>query len=140
MGYDVHITRKQGWWQKDGPEILLEEWIAVVTADEDMRLDEYAEAKVDGGVLRTASEGLSVWTAYSRHGENGDMAWFSFWEGNVVVKNPDQEILRKMWSLAQVLSARVQGDEGEFYDATGNQNRARLDPTRAGPAAWWRFW
>ena len=36
-------------------------------------------------ILRLENEGLSVWTAYSRHSENG-MAWFSFHEGNVVVK------------------------------------------------------
>ena len=65
--------------------------------------------------LRLENEGLSVWTAYSRHSENG-MAWFSFHEGNVVVKNPDPEILQKMRLLAQVLSAKVQGDDGEFYD------------------------
>ena len=47
------------------------------------------------------------------------MAWFYFWEGNVFVKNPDSEILRKMWSLAQALSAKVRGDEGEDYDAAG---------------------
>lgn len=65
--------------------------------------------------LRLENEGLSVWTAYSRHSENG-MAWFSFHEGNVVVKNPDPEILQKMRLLAQALSAKVQGDDGEFYD------------------------
>ena len=30
MGYDVHITRKQRWSDKNGPEIPLAEWIAVV--------------------------------------------------------------------------------------------------------------
>jgi hypothetical protein len=121
MGYDVHITRKQSWFDEDGSEISLAEWLAVVRADPDMRFDGYAETTVDdGSVLRIEDEGLSVWTAYSRHGENG-MAWFSFGDGNVTVKNPDPEILRKMWSLAQVLSARVQGDEGELYDASGRQ-------------------
>ena len=121
MGYDVHITRKPHWWDENGPEIRLDEWIAVVRADRDMRLDGYAETRVGGGgVLRIENEGLSVWTAYSRHGENG-MAWFSFHHGNVVVKNPDCEILQKMWSLAQGLLAKVQGDEGELYDASGNQ-------------------
>jgi hypothetical protein len=37
------------------------------------------------------------------------------------VKNPDTEILQKMWSLAQPLSAKVQGDDGELYDSSGDQ-------------------
>jgi hypothetical protein len=31
-------------------------------------------------------------------------------------EDPDPEILQKMWLLAQALSAKVQGDDGEFYD------------------------
>jgi hypothetical protein len=120
MGYDVHITRKKDWWDEDGPEIGLHEWIDVVAADPDMRLDGYAEAQVgDGKILRVENSGLSVWTAYSGHGKNGNMAWFDFRRGDVVVKNPDLEILQKMWSLAQLLSANVQGDEGERYDKLG---------------------
>ena len=121
MGYDVHITRKQHWWDESGAGIPLAEWIALVRADPDMRLDRYAETRVgDGSILRIENEGLSVWTAWSSHGENA-IAWFSFRRGNVVVKNPDTEILQKMWSLAQTLSAKVQGDEGEPYDASGAQ-------------------
>jgi len=36
------------------------------------------------------------------------------------VKNPDDEIIRKMWSIAQALSARVQGDDSETYDSAAN--------------------
>ena len=71
MGYDVYITRKQHWWDEDGPEIPLAEWAALVTADPDMQLDGHAETRVeDGSILRIENEGLSVWTAYSRHSEN----------------------------------------------------------------------
>jgi hypothetical protein len=35
------------------------------------------------------------------------------------VKNPDEEILCKMSKLAQRLSAKVQGDDGEVYDTAG---------------------
>jgi len=119
MGYDVHITRKQNWWDKNGPEIPLNDWIAIVEAETDMRPEGHAEVQPGGGrVVKYSNAGLAVWTAYSRHREG---VWFDLRRGNVVVKNPDQEILRKMWSLAKILSARVQGDEGEFYDATGNQ-------------------
>ncbi len=121
MGYDVRITRKQDWWDDNGPEIGLAEWIAVVKADREMRLDGFAETSVgDGQTLRIENPGLSVWMSYSGHGKNGNMARFDFRNGDVVVKNPDAEILQKMWSLAQALSARVQGEEGELYGASGN--------------------
>ena len=122
MGYDVRITRKKNWSDENGPDISLDEWIDVVTDDRDMRLDGYAETRVGGGtILRIENAGLSVWTAYSGHREGEIMAWFDFRCGNIVVKNPDLEILRKMWSLAEALSARVQGDDGELYDASGRE-------------------
>jgi len=106
MGYDLHITRKQRWSDENGPEIRLAEWIAVVAADRDMRLDGYAETRVgDESILRIENEGLAVWTAWPRQSENG-RAWFSFRHGNVVVKNPDLEIRRKMWSLAKFFPLR----------------------------------
>ncbi|WP_207000839.1 hypothetical protein [Trinickia mobilis] len=120
MGYDIHITRKENWFD-DEPQINLEEWKALVASDTEMRLDGYAEAKVgSGAILRVEREGLSVWKAYSGHGANGNMAWFSFRGGDIVVKNPDAEILAKMWKIAQKLSARVQGDDCERYGADGS--------------------
>ena len=120
MGYDIHITRKTNWFEEEH-KIGRDEWQVVVAADDEMRLDGYAEAKVGGGaVLRIESEGLAVWTAYSGHAANGNMAWFDFRGGDVVVKNPDAEILTKMWEISQKLGARVQGDDGELYGANGS--------------------
>jgi hypothetical protein len=120
MGYDVHITRKRDWFD-DSPEIALGEWLSFVSRDPEMRLDGFADATFpDGSVLRIESDGLAVWTAYSAHGHRGNMAWFSHSQGDVVVKNPDREILRKMWLVAGAFNAKVQGDDGEIYDANGD--------------------
>ena len=136
MGYDVHITRKQDWCDQKGPQISLAEWLAFVAADSEMRLDGYAETRLqDGSVFRTEQEGLSVWTAYSQHDESGNMAWFLHQGGEIVVKNPDEEILRKMWSIAQALSAKVQGDDMEVYDSF-----ARASHPDAPKKPWWKFW
>jgi hypothetical protein len=53
--------------------------------------------------------------AYSGHAVKGNMAWFDYQEGTVVVKNPDDEILGKMRRIAAALGAKVLGDEGELY-------------------------
>ena len=122
MGYDIHITRKQDWFE-DEPQISAEEWSAYIASDPSMRLDGYAEASTPDGVLRYENDGLAVWIGYSRHGAGGNMAWFDFRNGDVVIKNPDPEILKKMWSVAQALKAKVQGDEGETYGADGEVER-----------------
>ncbi|WP_035536505.1 hypothetical protein [Paraburkholderia hospita] len=120
MGYDVHITRKQNWFD-DEPRISLGEWKSVVMSDDEMRLDGHAAATVGGGaILRVESEGLAVWTAHPQHDVDGNLAWFDYRVGNIVVKNPDAAILAKMWQLARMLQARVQGDDCEVYGPTGD--------------------
>ncbi|WP_321890312.1 hypothetical protein [Paraburkholderia bannensis] len=121
MGYNVHITRRENWFDERGPEIDINEWKALLLSDPDMRLDGYASAVVgSGSLLRIDSEGLAVWTAYAGTVAGRNMAWFDLRQGNVVVKNPDRVILEKMWELAQKLDAKVQGDECELYGASGS--------------------
>ena len=123
MGYDVHITRADQWVDSEKTPITLEEWLAYVEADPEMRHDGFAEATTtEGDTLRIEADGLSVWTAYSGHEVDGNMAWFSWADGDICVKNPDEEIRRKMYVIAQKLSARVQGDEGESYDEHGDSD------------------
>jgi len=115
MGYDVHITRKEDWFE-EGDDISIEEWKAYLKDDKDMRLDNYAKAQVgEGETLRVESDGLAVWTAYSGHEEGGNMAWFDYQQGNITVKNPDDEILNKMIAISHAFNAKVQGDDGETY-------------------------
>jgi hypothetical protein len=117
MGYDLHITRQQDWFDDEiDKKISLEEWKTYVANDPEMRLDNYAEATTTSGeLIWTESEGLSVWTKYSGNGMKGDFAWFDYYNGNIECKNPDEEIIRKMLFIAQQLSAKVQGDDGEEY-------------------------
>jgi hypothetical protein len=100
---------------------LPEEWAELAQSDPEMRLDGFAEAAArDGQIVRTRMAGLSVWTAYSKSGQDGNQGWFGVWGGNVVVKNPDTEIRRNMYAIAVRLSAKVQGGEGEIYGPDGN--------------------
>jgi hypothetical protein len=41
MGDDVHITRKGIWFDESGPEIVIDEWTALVPSDPDRRHDGY---------------------------------------------------------------------------------------------------
>ena len=87
-----------------------------------MSLDGFAEAETsDGQKLKVQSEGLAVWKKYSKHRKDGNLACFYWLRGEIIVKNPDREILGKMFRIAQKLSARVQGDEGEVYGENGKQ-------------------
>lgn len=115
MGYDLHISRVDPWHDAESNPITLDEWAIYVAADPEMRMDGYAEAEVDGGILRIEGEGLAVWVLYSGHGKEGNMAWFDYRRGRIVVKNPDDEIITKMKAIATHFQAKVLGDEGESY-------------------------
>ena len=116
MGYELHITRAAHWTENETAPISLKEWGDYVAADPEMRMDNFAEATMaQGDTIRIEEEGIAVWTAYSGHGIGGNMAWFRHWRGEITVKNPDREIIDKMKQIAEVLGARVMGDEGELY-------------------------
>ena len=121
MGYDVHITRKSEWFDREQLGISFDEWSSYLATDQSMRLEGVARTTSPAGdEIEIKGPGIAVWLEYSGHKDN-KMAWFNLSRsGNVIVKNPDPEILQKMWQVAQVLGAKVQGDEGEVYDADGS--------------------
>jgi hypothetical protein len=120
MGYDLHITRAEDWSESEQHPISRDEWVAYVRSDPEMRLDGVAEtATPDGGTLRYANPGLAVWLSWSGHGRSDGMAWFDHRNGEIKVKNPDRDMCIKMHQIATALGARVQGDDGEFYDSSG---------------------
>jgi len=112
MGYDVHITRKTEWSDKDGPRITEDEWQVYVASDPEMVVTGSAEHTTPNGeTIRITHPLLTEW----RHHSSRTPVWFSYFEGNLCVKNPDDECLEKMRQVASRLQARVQGDEGEVY-------------------------
>jgi hypothetical protein len=95
---------------------LLDEWKELIASVQEIRLYNFANATTTSGTLWVESEGLAVWTKYSGDGLNDNHAWFDYRDGNIVVKNPDNEIVTKMLDIARQLRAKVQGDEGEVYE------------------------
>ena len=121
MGYDVHITRARHWTDSRAHPISLDEWMAYVRSDKEMRLDNRAQAvATTGDTIVTESPGIAVWVPWKKDGVAGGHAWFSYGDGEIIVKDPDRAILRKMFTTAVAFNARVQGDEGETYDANGD--------------------
>jgi hypothetical protein len=116
MGYDFHITRASERTDSESVPIRLDEWKAFLESHPEFRMDNFAEATTpQGDIIRYDNEGLAVWTGYSGHGKDGNIAWFDFRGGRIVVKNADDEIRVKMKEIAEFFQARVIGDEGEEY-------------------------
>ncbi|MFB6835766.1 hypothetical protein [Streptomyces sp. NPDC056361] len=116
MGYDVHITRRTPWWEDEGARITTREWGAVVAADSDLEMVQVAQASPrgqDAGV-EYRHEWLAQMRTHPRRDAHG--AWLNWADGQVVVKNPDGVLIAKMREIARALGARVQGDDGDYYD------------------------
>jgi hypothetical protein len=123
MGYDLHITRAEDWSDPHGAHIALEEWLAVATADRELvAIPENGDAFFGLG-----------------SGADDAAGWFDWSQGNVYTKNPDEHVLAKMLTLASSLAARVQGDDGEFYDSPADLHDARL-PQRQVERSKRQFW
>ncbi len=144
MGYELHIIRNAEPSEDDfDGGIDAAEWQSYVEGDPSLRLDGYAEAHgPNGETLRVSDDWIAVWTDHpTANGENG-WAWLHYRSGEICVKNPDQELLAKMLSIAADLDAIVFGDDGEVYerpDDHGVPSAAALAPKPASKP-WWRFW
>ena len=144
MGYDIHITRQGNWYDEELVlQISPDEWKDYIKRDPEMRIDNFAEATtVSGQSIRIDNEGLAVWTKYSGDNIDSNHAWFDYRNGNITVKNPDKEIMKKMLTVADKLNAKMQGDEGEIYDLSEiNKVASTLDAFQSNKKKpWWKFW
>lgn len=109
MGYDLHITRRENWFDEEGPPITATEFETAVDHDPDLDLvpvpagrlsdrDPVAQLVVDAVLL--LESGLH-WRA-----------------GRISGKNPSDLVVEAMCRLAKALNAQVQGDDGEFYEGS----------------------
>lgn len=141
MAYDVHISRKEHWFDPT-PGFTLREWLDYVDSDPELRHDGFAETTLDDGqVLRIEQAGLTVWTSYSGGKQGNDVCWLGWSKSNnIIAKNPDQEVRQKLWAIAQGLGGKVQGDDGELYGPDGNHIADVISTSTASKRPWWRFW
>jgi hypothetical protein len=107
VGYDLHITGAPVFWGDNrGYEITEPEWLALVAADPTCGLRHLRS------VLR---EGLVLW---ARQFEDYTGPWLC-WLAAHLFQKPNAAIVGKMLELAQLLQARVQGDDSEVYLSDG---------------------
>ena len=112
MGYDVHITRAENWFDSGDHPISLDEWTSYVASDPEMTMP---------------ADNLAQWRDCP----------FLYEDGAITVKYPEVEVRIKMAVIAKALSAKVQGDDGEVYDECGNAVPDPYPPVEP-PRPWWK--
>ena len=113
MGYELHITRESKDSENDAAEPITEaEWDQHLENDDEMQRRDFTEAlSPSGEIIRINCPLCAVWT----RPVDGVAVWFSYRNGRISVKNPDEVTLQKMHEIAEHLDARIHGDDGEWY-------------------------
>ncbi|WP_395789107.1 hypothetical protein [Aquimonas sp.] len=122
MGYSLYITRREDWSDPSGPEIALREWFSLVESDLDLRWEP------------VLGEHFAVFADSSE----ADTSWLTWESGNLESKHPTKAMISKMHSVAELLSARLVGEEGEGYDRHGNEAPVPLSPAQPAARIIWR--
>lgn len=144
MGYDLHIVRRNDWDDyEENSNISLEEWLAYVQSDNELELTNGYQIKIPGVENSFQNvPGFCNWTGHSTK-VTDDKPWFGFGHGMISTKYPDDETIKKMMTIADRFNARVQGDDGEFYDETyflNKTNQFAQDITKlVDKKPWWKF-
>ena len=139
MGYDVCIKRVD-------PKISQKEWLNYIENDFEFELiNEFHSEFTSGGSLDIEIPNSGLWK---------NEIPFVFYEeyGEITVKNPDIDTIKKMISVANVLNAVVIGENKELYDESYLIKQKDLPPInvddykplkirRYNPnKKWWQFW
>ena len=116
MSYDLHVHRAADWMESSEQPIGRTEWEMWVEETPDFRFDETISVSYSDDERGDWTETGAVWTAHP-----DGRQWASFYDdGAVMTGNPDEHVVRRMAQVAASLGARLQGDDGEFYDADGD--------------------
>ncbi len=141
MGYNLHITRREVWSDPFGPEITLQDWLDYLNIDRSLQKDVRFESSRDTGVSTGSDEPTAVfWTEWPSR-VDGDEARLSLSNGNISATDADADLRRKMFVMAHVLGAKLQGENGETYNSIGEPETPskRSKATKGAKRPWWRF-
>ena len=114
MSIHVYLTRRWNPIVDEKPDITEEEWREVAAADGFFTPAGDRELRD----ARLKSPSILIWTGHP----DGLEAWFSWTNGQIDVRNPDEPMIAKMMALAPKLSARVVSEMGEIFNEDGSHN------------------
>lgn len=111
MGYELHIHRKDNWFdEKSSKPVSYEEWKAVAKADEELIIvGSYGDRRVDFEI-----------PIYGWPKPDGEAVSFIWLIDEVSVSFSGDAAIVKAFELSQKLGAKLQGDENEVYRADGS--------------------
>lgn len=122
MGYDLHITRAVDGIESESKPISLEEWKRAVAVVPGIRLDDrpvtVTNPKTGERITVSGRDGdvavllNGAWVKVFHYGEGQ----IRFKAGPVDLDDPEDEVAATVFSLVQILSAKIVGDEGEVYE------------------------
>ena len=125
MGYELDIKRNSE------NIITLTEWQEYIKNDPEFdATEEFSGTTKEGDTLTISTPNAGLWK---------NKVPFTFTEklGHITVKNPDDDIIKKMVEIAKSVDAIVVGEEGEEYDenyfSQGFQSSSNKKP-------WWKLW
>lgn len=107
-GREVHISRRVNWWEVDGGQISATEFRTAVAADPDLAMVAVPD------VWRWEPRWIAELATGAGAEPRENLVWRA---GRIVARRPSAALIAKMCELAKILGARVQGDDGEYYDA-----------------------
>ena len=151
MGYELHIIRRNDWDNdEEESDITLDEWLKYVATDSELKLTNGYEIKIPNvQSIWHNSPGFCLWTAHPES-KSSNSLWFDFGSGIISAKYPDDYTIMKMIQIAAVLDAKVQGDDGEYYDnsyfdkkeAQINKELNELTQQKnlTDKKRWWKLW
>ena len=145
MGYELHITRRDHWADTEIVDIPIDEWLSYIKTDNELELTNGYEIKIGSESQFQNRPGYCEWNAHPTEKDPDSRPWFAYWNGSIDTKNPDVPTIRKMLIIASSLNAKVQGDDGEFYDEDSLKELEKFQMQRSSSVQkykkpWWKFW
>lgn len=107
MGYDLHITRAEAWFDSEQQPIAWDEWKALVEEDPGLRFSETDWIRFEN---QSGDQALVDWL-----GEDKQESCLHWFDGRIESKHPSDALIAKMVEIAEQLGGIVQGDDGERY-------------------------
>ncbi|MCP3921055.1 MAG: hypothetical protein GY714_00570 [Desulfobacterales bacterium] len=108
-GYKVYINCLK-------KPINLNDWLDYLKKNKEFSFLGFAELNSPlGEYIKIESKGLAEWSGNTEERN----ILFDYEDYKIIVRNPDSTTLKKMYKVSKEFDAKVQGEDGEFYDKDG---------------------